>query len=433
VLLELGRLPSGSHLLHVITEHNRSPITASLRFAVLEPLPTSTSPSVLSVVVSPSTPKLEQLWDGTVTVEIYGPEDSNISCDISLYRDLGCAHKIGGIRFGPLKTPVSTEAFLGAFERPRSVLQSEYDEASCCVLRISSRQLGEHTLRCEREPSPCRWAVKRENQAYWVRLIEAETSNCTVTKFSTARFEKPDCLIPLSSGFFEPRYRVPDEGGLFCVDRDNYTSSVVIPPVVVRSLAGLKLHGSIVERGRCERDLGQVVRALELWNAARIVGDPFSASRKREVISFLKEWLASTLCGNDQRTGASVGGRLGELRSRIDVRNPTLSYALQRREADVASLPIAQTAEIISEIIRVHSRIPAFSLARDYGVPREQWIAEFALRLFSEPENIRLWAGQDFTSGLQCILSQGVLARLCRYSCLLRETNTDNAEELVFS
>ena len=430
-LVELGRLASGTHVLNLIAVHNQHHITATLQIVVRQPSPPSTPTSVLTVLISPSTPTLEELWDGTATLEVYAPENTKISCDICFYRDTGCGEKVASQHLGPLLAPITGESFAAAFAPVRSAMHNAYDEAACCVLAFSAVQLGVQSVRCEREPRPCRWAVKYENQYYWLRLIQAD--HLASPTFLHANFTKPDSLEPLYASLFDPKYRVPDEGGLFYAMVDDFRCAVVIPPVI-RSLQDLKLRTATINRKRTEQDVSQVLRSIELWSTARIVGDPFSASRKQEVCSLLEKWLERTICDDqwsDDHLNHTAQSSRRATWSIIEHRQPALAFALSRIARDLGSFPISHAAEVVARLISTHLRVPPFSLAKEHGMSSSQWLTEFGIRIFAEPERVRTWAGEEFTSGLHYLLGQRLLAHICRYVGFAQRMAVTSSEEYV--
>ena len=327
----------------------------------------------MTVAKSPSNATLEQLWDGTATVEVYAPEEAKISCEAHFYKDNNCEKKIVSRQFGPMSAPISSESFETALDGVRDFTQNAYDEANCCVLRFSSPQLGDYSVRCEREPRLCRWAVRRENQSYWLHLIQSD--NIATPKFLCARFCKPDELSSLAASQFESKYRVPEVGGLYYAGINDASCAVVIPPIV-RSLQDLKLQGLKIERKRSEQDISQVLRAIELWSTSRIVGDPFSASRKQEVLSMLDTWLAWALCGDEwgERYADTPKHRIAAAKLKVEHRFPVLIAGLSRIKREIESFPIVNAAEVLARQIKDNGFVSDVSLAKAHGVSSKQWL-----------------------------------------------------------
>src|SRR6185312_13832318 len=112
----------------------------------------------------------------------------------------------------------------------------------------------------------------------------------------TATFASPGKLIPVPKNQVDSGFRVGAEGGLFCASIGSFRCAVVMPPQI-RSLSGLAARPSRPTGETRNGDIGCQVAAIRWWSEARTVGSPFSASRKREMIYFLRNHLRDSLCG----------------------------------------------------------------------------------------------------------------------------------------
>ncbi len=91
ILAVLGPLDSGHYQLHVIASRPSSStplLHGSLGITIREPRewkPMHSTP--FEVLVSPSNPRLEELWDGTAQVDIHGPAGRSAVCELRFYRE----------------------------------------------------------------------------------------------------------------------------------------------------------------------------------------------------------------------------------------------------------------------------------------------------------------------------------------------------------
>src|SRR5262249_31913546 len=128
----------------------------------------------LLVQVDPAAPTLEQLWEGRVSVTLRGPVGRRIRCRASLFERDGDS-AIVAMQLPPIHIPVTPDAWRSYFTKHfRRLKQAEgaYDAARICELEFEAEELGAFSVRCEREFTPLRWAVRRRGQRYIAHLLD---------------------------------------------------------------------------------------------------------------------------------------------------------------------------------------------------------------------------------------------------------------------
>jgi hypothetical protein len=428
VFVELGQLDPGRYRLYVIAGrpsesrpliHGTMNITIRPAKAWRSDVPRATP---FSVFVSPATPYIEQLWDGSATLEIQGPKFRKAECEIRFCKDLA-----GGPsyvqRLPSVDLPCTTDTWATAFDQARgdTRIQNAYDESLACVIEIRCEELGQFALHCEREPTPLRWVLKQENQGYALRLAQLDAQQ-SVSILNYA-FESPDRFTTVSGDCSTP-FRVPPEGGLYAASTSNFRSAIVVPPRI-QSFAQLGLRIQFLSRQRTEEDTSQLLNVMELWSSARVTGDPISRNRKRQILCSLENQLSRVLCGDIwarlERGPLNTPEHFLDIKNAVSssVRHLGIGTSLLAKRAELPQFGTRDVYQYLNGLATTYLDLPALSIARDHGISRQAWIVEFAYRLVSEPEHIREWAQLDFLTGLHYVLRNPVLCRMARLANLL--------------
>jgi hypothetical protein len=300
--VDLSDLGVGDYQLHVITRISgavNQMVTGSICIAVLpaeEVVLDTRLAQGFTVLPSISLPSLEQLWNGSATLDLYGPVGNSISCQLQFHPDMAAkqvSHKWSG---GDLRLPITSDDWQTYLDRARSnkQVQTAYESSASCTVSFRSIELGETTLHCEREFVPFRWFLREKNSSYRLRLIQNDTSE----KVSVARldFDKPDVTNALAI-FAEEDVPVGRLGGLFVAKRGHTTTAIVVPPAPINSLSGLGIVVNRIAPASGIEGLVRLTENIKLWTDAQLVGDFLSRSRRDAAIASLKVSLIETLCG----------------------------------------------------------------------------------------------------------------------------------------
>ena len=429
LLVDLGKLDSGLYNLHVVISRVRDQtlVTGNLQFNIRAPriwTGYASSGTPFRVHVSPSTPTLQELWEGRASLELLGPQDKKVEGELKFYA--GSAEAFHEQKLDPVQLPCTQADWSEVWERlaAHKTTQNAYDASNECELILQCEELGRFVLRSSRESTPIRWIVKQQNNGYFLRLEQLDDH--ADVSFSTFSFHSPAEFRDLS---FDPvsGFRVPESGGLFAASTDQFRSSVVIPPAI-HSLKWLGADVDIPQATRSEAALSQLVNALEVWACARSVGSALGDARKTAVINAFLDEIIRLLCGDEwskfERQYSRGLKAISDLKNAVSsaARHAPLGRDIVSRQLDFKTSSLNEIVEILCRISRSYLDLPVFSTARDHGVSRQQWVTEFAYRFVSLPESIRGWAQQDFVPAIGYLHKNPVLCRVARFARLLSKT-----------
>lgn len=445
VFIELPLLPVGLHKVSVAARSGtgpRSTVVGDLGIVmrVRETIPWTPGVSPqgpLDVEVDPGAPSLEQMWEGKVSVAVRGPASRHLMCRVQLFTRAG-APPAYERQLPPVALPMSSEDWTRQFEshfkqQPRA--QLAYDDAQSLEVVFSAEELGAFTLRCEREFTPLRWSLRRSGAGIFARLHDnAGSSIPVIERYS---FTRPTVGERVPGG---KEYKVPNDGGLYVATIETYKASIIVPPVV-HSLPDLRCD-PIVDRIASKTEaIVAILQYVRLWGTARLSGDLLVTRRRRDVIRAMTQQIFSALGGQlwlqaeknlDGPDGLQAlkrkiapGSYGGAMTARHELNDEALAQAsLSKRISSLASLatnlrlltPGPERREVVNSATAPGVRI----LRRVQGVgPGDPtWLAEFALRMASDPTTLEAWAGVHVDGGIQKLFEVPTLARAARFVVL---------------
>ena len=431
IFVALPQLPVGRHSVHVSatsTAGETAPLgDLDIVMRIREPRPWSPGDVSLQgplfIHIDPPVPTLEELWEGRADVSLQGPSDRKVKCRVSLFERDGETATISK-QLPQIGMPFTAGDWRAYFEkhfRETKKAQEAYDTARVCKLEFNADELGAFTVRCERDFTPLRWALRRHRSEDILRLVD-DSGGSEQPVVSRMAFEAPcveECLTPASE------YQVPNSGGMYVARTGIFTAAIIVPPAG-RGLADLGCDPQIERR---ERSIDIVIRAVEiggLWGRARLPGDLFSATRQRLVMHALVQDIFRLLCGenwvraeveiitstNDTGTLKSLSGAVSKHLWEVPI-GDTLLRDAETLAHDTCHARIHLLASLAAKYYPL-SNPAANSLGRG-GVDAHEWLAEFSLRLSSDPASVETWAGQDLRVGLERLLEMPILARAARF------------------
>jgi hypothetical protein len=316
--LELPPLSAGTHRLSVAVADTATQIEDGyLEIVVRAPrpwVPGVSSQGALMVLLDPSAPSLEQLWDGRASVEIHGPAGREVRCSASLFRHKAATPLVQR-RLPPLPLPVTTGTWQEHFEkffRRLPDVQSFYEQAQHCVIDLSGDEVGRFSVSCEREFTPLRWAVGRSGAEFALTLVDEASSDTSavVTKYN---FETPDIGEALDS--FGRRQPVPPTGGMYVARTGDYSRAVILPPTTLRSFADLRVSPRVTARDASAEGVLGILSLATVWHGARLAGDHLlAATRRRDAVTALLERSFSLLGGDSWGRAESQSRTLSDQR-----------------------------------------------------------------------------------------------------------------------
>lgn len=440
IFVELPHLPVGLHTVRVSARggpeseaEQIGDLNVVMRIREARPWVAGVSPhGPLFVQMDPLVPTLEQLWEGRAEVTVRGPTGRNIKCRAALFeKEDGAAIVVKHLP--PIELPVTPHGWRTHFERHfrnAKDTQGSYDSARACELQFSADELGAFTVRCEREFTPLRWGVRRRGQEHVLQLVD-DSGGHEPPSVARLAFETPNIEEPLA---LAQKYKVPPAGGLY-VSRMGQFSAAIIAPPAGRGLADLGCTPRLDVR---EHSMDSVVHLLELsrlWGHARIPGDIFSATRRHHVLRAIAQEVFRVLGGNTWFK-AEVAIRDG--RGEIAALKREVSKRQEERAVGVAiwrdceRLATADRQVCVERLAELGTRFLSLPWAStppiSYGnviVRRSKsiaddlkWLAEFALRLASDPSGAENWAGPGLCDGTRYLFNIPTFARAARFLVL---------------
>lgn len=424
VFVQLPPLPIGLHTVRVCARtgpdtegESAGDLDVVMRIREARPWTPGVTPyGPLVVQVDPTTPTLEQLWEGQADIEVRGPAGRNVTCTVSLFdREDDAPTAVGELPALPFPiTPARWRAHFESHFRETPRAQDSYDTARLCRLEFAAEELGAFTVQCEREFVPLRWAVRRHKRPPAVRLID-DSGNAIPPEVSHFSFDKPAVRKRLEPA---PEYDVSAPGGLYVARQENFRAAVIALPKI-STLDDLKWSVHIDARGRSADEVIDAVQLGAAWGSAKSSGDILSLRNRRKVLHAITRHIL-LLVGGGRWAAAEAevenGGDLGILKRAVSRRADEVGIAA------ALALETAQlsAARLEARITRVADLAMSFHLLpKDApGGPEPEtsgWIAEFALRLASSPRDAGVWAGPNLRSGVTRLLDVPTLARAARF------------------
>jgi len=331
----------------------------------------------------------------------------------------------------PLSLPLNTEHWNASFEKHfREVreVQAAYDAVRACELEFSAEELGAIRLRCEREFTPLRWLLRTRGQVRLLRLLD-DVGSATKPAISRIAFEMPALEESLH---FQSEYQLPSTGGLYIARAKQFEAAIVVPPSI-RDLSDLACAPRLDIRDRSFDGLLRLIRLAASWRNAKLPGNYFSVLRQRQVLHAITLHIFRII-GGDAWADAEIGAHDG------DKRLTNFSRAVYKRheEAVVGSTLLADCAALASSTLdarvrRIASIVSKYFAVRSqpihiasHGAGDPTWLAEFALRLASNPADIEVWAAQSLRPGIVTLLELPTLARAARFLVLATDRHLNS-------
>jgi hypothetical protein len=445
IFVELPPLPVGLHKFSVAARSGSgadSEVIGDLDVVmrVREARPWSpgvTAHGPLEVELDPAAPSLEQLWEGKAAVVVRGPTGRQAKCRVQMFLREGEA-PLFERQLPPVTLPLPSEDWARHFEahlKNDKGAPQAYDDAHICEVEFSADELGVFTLRCEREFTPLRWSVRRDSAGFIARLHDdAGGGEPVLERFS---FERPTAGENLRTS---AEQRAPRTGGLYVATLGDFKAAIIVPPIV-KGLADLQCEPKIDAGQRTPEAITKLMTFAQLWGKARLSGDLIAGARRGVVLRALTAHILALLGG---RAWASAESKLKDERGLVDLKRSIsdkgyefgLGSGLQLEYQALASEPPATRAvrlASLAESFRLvqpspkHREVvgrastPGLTVVRrvqGVGPEHSTWLAEFALRIASDPATLSTWAGEHVEAGIKKLLEVPTLARAARFLVL---------------
>lgn len=424
IFVELPNLPVGLHTVHVSAQKDSAEqaellgdLDVVMRIREARPWSPGVSPhGPLIVQMEPSAPTLEQFWEGRVDVTLRGPTDRKVNCRVSLFERDSEVPEVTK-QLPPMCLPVTAGSWRAHFEkyfRETTEAQNFYDIARICEFEFAAEELGAFTVRCERDFTPLRWALRRQGQGYLVRLFDDSGAE-QQPEVKRIAFETP--CVEENIGFAS-EYNVPEFGGMYLAHIFEFMAAIIVPPAILRGLANL---GCVPHVDDETRSIESVICALEtskLWGQAKLPGDFISVARQRSVLLALAHHITKLLGGDNWAEAEIVtcneNDSMEVLKKAISRKREetAIGVVLARDRNDLA---VTTCEERVNRIALIATR---FRLLPPTGELEPEWLSELALRLASDPAGVVAWAQERLRVGLKQLMDVPTLARAARFLVL---------------
>lgn len=436
IFIELPPLPVGLHKFSVAARNGTGAdsevigdLDVVMRVREARPWsPGSTAHGPLDVELDPAAPSLEQLWEGKVAVLVRGPAGRQARCRVQMFvpaREAPLFER----KLPPVTLPLLSEEWTRHFEahlKRDKAAPLAYDDAHVCEIEFSADELGAFTLRCEREFTPLRWSVRRDSAGFIARLHDdAGSGDLAIQRFS---FDRPTLGEKIQAG---AEHRAPRGGGLYVATIGTFQAAIIVPPIV-KGFADLQCEPKVDAGQRTYETITKLMKFTQLWGRARLAGDLLAGARRDTVLRSLTAHIHALLCG---AAWASAESNLKDehglvhLKRSISDRKHELGFgsglqleyrslaaeASTKRAARLASL--AESFELMQPNTN-HHNIAGRPSTPGVGPEHSAWLAEFALRMASDPVTLDAWAGEHFDASIKKLLDLPTLARAARFLVL---------------
>jgi hypothetical protein len=397
--VSLGALPDGHHRVVVAASaravSGEAPgtyaIGGSLAFTVRTPRSAPENDATrgaVSFAVLPTTPTLEDVWEGRCEMHLAAPGARTVRCRIA-FLEKGAADTLWDRRLTDLPLPLDTSAWRTAFAKQvRKHAAAVYDSSSACRIEFDAGALGRVRILAERDFTPLRWAVRDGGRG--AVLIDshgtAELSVCAYDCYS------PDIPVAVDPAAAVHGVELSATGALLHARSGEAQMSVVVVPPQSITLTELARKPVTAACPRSSAELSRLLQIAAVWDAARVSANPLSETRRQRAVQALIGRILGTI-GGERWAGAETafnstgdpGQAAASMKSLISDRRDqfAIGAVLARRAPEVwnASADVRSRAfvEVLAAFLTprvVSSRDVDARLARSAG---------FALRLASSP------------------------------------------------
>ena len=433
--VSLPSLAAGQHTLSVKTR----PIYSSaatpsgvtegvVTLSVREPepwVPGTTSHAGLFVSVEPSDPPLDLFWEGDVSISIMGPPGHRVTCTMTLLTPK--REELLSDVIGTFELPVTNEEWRRKFSHFVRVEKREwaYLEAGSGSLSVKEDELGDFTLRLDRDVRPIRWVCRSAIRMTTARLIDdtglKEPATC---RFFSLRRPAESVSIEIEKAL--SGITIPAPGGLYETRSANCEDAIIVSmPQVEGGFQGLVIEPDLSPLDGDGANITLTLDILHLWMRARLFG-PLVSLRRRRIVERLLNFLYGRLCG--RRWADAEAGFLAQ---------PQSDVALKQLEHAIGGTPGFGVL-----LRRDHAKVDAGSaagvqwfaeVADRYKVCPDKGLCEFALRLGSEPHALGSFPKPILDRLLAEIKDKTILLRGARFLALLSATSQSPAASAALS
>jgi hypothetical protein len=390
VFVKIAPLPPGRHTLAVKARRKdrQGDLLSSVAEGVItldvrEPvpwIPGTTSHVGLAISLEPDSPSLDDFWEGHTLVRVLGPAGHQVICEVQLSNASGRELLAEPVATFDLPiTPHEWEKKISSFiaDDRRAWI---FAEASSGRFLIKGEELGEFSLRLERDVKPLRWACRNLRKATTIRLIDdtggEETPACRF--FS---FRNPNGPIILDTAAALSGLAVESPGGLFETCGGKFYDDVIVSiPPSGHGFADLLIEPDLSVLENDTVSTAAIFEALRRWSGARLLG-PLVSMRRNRILERIANKLYASLCGR----------RWAEAEA-VYLATPHTGFARQKL-IDSVGVPHAFSVVLSHEFDRMEASTESggawfFDIAVRYQISSNQGLCDLALRLAGSPQDV---------------------------------------------
>jgi hypothetical protein len=423
VFIELEELEAGDHELTITAHNERGESVAKQESLKIVSRTSEVSlvghpANAFYVILDPNQPSLEQLWEDSVDIYVYGPPHKHLFTSFSFY-ERGQAQPLLTKQLGPLTLPLGVSDWRRRFGVLRGdlTIQNAYDDSYRCKIDLRAENFGAFSILAEREFSPIRWVVKRSKQELRIGLRDDSGSDCCPNVWFFG-FGQPDRTRKVSSKEFLDYKGLKAKGGLYVAETPNYECSIIIPPEV-HSFSDLKISPVVAWRSRKPDKIRDLIIVLDFWNIGRLTGG-FSTYSKKVVLKALIDKVLYLMYDRGfKETEKSFNNENDDsVFQDLYLYLPTDEFKIvDQLNRNLAQLALSSPME---RRLVLSSLLSSIVDPRIYRDPSHfAWLVAFSLRLASCSKYFKRWARTDFSETLKVLLREPSIIRLSRILTLM--------------
>jgi hypothetical protein len=351
--------------------------------------------------IDPPNPSLAEFWDGTARLSVLGPDDREVRCSIALTGATG--ETIMDEEIGRFALPINGSQWP---QRIRRFTQEtsrawKYLDATKGRFIVKAEELGEFTLRLERDTTPLRWVCQFIQQKPLVRLID-DTGAETRAVVQFLPLERPGELRSLAVAESANSYTIEGAGGLYAATQGEQQDLLFVSAPGVLTLNQLLVEPNLAD---VRANVPALLQLIDLWRRARLAG-PLAEHRRAHIVVCMMNQLLAHFCtvrwlqieaGLGKGNDAAI---LEQLKLEVDTR------------ASFAAVLLAEHARMSAGVKA--GAIWFSEVCKRYGVHDNQAVCTFALHLASDPFNLDAFYGDQLTPLLESVRKLPVLMRGAR-------------------
>ena len=382
----------------------------------------------LIVSGDPHDASLDTLWDNNdYHLSVIGSENRSVNAEVILEDGMG-EKAFGGQVFESVNLPITPEIWRERFKefQKREKCEWRHLESSAGVLRISGQELGEFSIRFERDVLPLRWVRRFDQGRLMIRLIDDTGQqdcepNCLYFSMEEPAKAVSHKFVDLLSGF-----EVEPPGCLLLAQSGSHQDLIIVSlGVTAEGLQGLGVKPDCETVDKTPSAIVAVLRILCYWQSARMTGFVVD-SRRHYVVDGLTNAIYGALCGlkwADAEKKSLANTQVKKRKRAIE--------KLQTRIGErggfgtVLCRDVAENSNDIDEITKWYCKV-----AERYRVCTDTQLCTFAIALASTPHKLPELFSDNLEGWLTRLLKSPVLMRGARLSILLSE-NKESEQEMI--